>query len=263
MSGFMYLVFVVTLIAFIVFWRKKSAARKLAGDNYKEDPTYIDISKKKRLIGIVCVVALILGVATSGGDNNKSSSNNSPKQVTQKESTQKAPEKTPEEIAAEKAAKEQEDARKAEEKKANDISEGWDKSNQKDEDGKNMKKAIDLIKAYPDYIPSAQAEALNTNSAIKKPWDFYGKVLSVSSMIYDIQHFPPDSNIAKYLKQDGFEAMLRTADGKYISILVVGSGDGIENNTQVTLKGYLIGLTTLENKRGGGHSDGLKFVLQQ
>ena len=47
MSGFMFFIFFVTLIAFIVYWRKKANARKNAGDNYKDDPVYQKISKTK------------------------------------------------------------------------------------------------------------------------------------------------------------------------------------------------------------------------
>lgn len=53
----------VALIAFVYYWRKKTSARKAAGDNYQADENYLRISKIKRLIGGVCVVSLVLSVA--------------------------------------------------------------------------------------------------------------------------------------------------------------------------------------------------------
>lgn len=66
------LIWIVTFIAFIVFWRKKKAARKAAGENYQDNPIYKQISKQKRIIGIVCIVSLLLAGATSS-DSDKSS----------------------------------------------------------------------------------------------------------------------------------------------------------------------------------------------
>lgn len=57
------LVFVATLLAFVYYWRKKASARKAAGDNYQTDESYLRISEIKRMIGGVCIVSLILGMA--------------------------------------------------------------------------------------------------------------------------------------------------------------------------------------------------------
>ncbi len=93
MHGFFIFLWFITLIAFIIYWRKKANARKKAGVNYTNDHLYQSTSKVKRFIGTVCIVSFILACATT-------------------------PEATPEEkakIAAEKQAKiEQEAAQKAE-----------------------------------------------------------------------------------------------------------------------------------------------------
>ena len=96
MSGFFFFVWFVTLIAFIVYWWKKKKARKAGGDNYKESPQYIQVSKTKKIIGAICIVSFILGFATS-------------------------PSQTPEEkarIAAEKQAKAEKEAAEKAEKEA-------------------------------------------------------------------------------------------------------------------------------------------------
>lgn len=72
MSTLFSLIWFVTFIAFILFWRKKKAARKAAGENYQNDPSYKQISKQKRIIGIVCIVSLLLAGAT-GPSSDKSS----------------------------------------------------------------------------------------------------------------------------------------------------------------------------------------------
>lgn len=253
MSGFMFFIFFVTLIAFIVYWRKKANARKNAGDNYKDDPVYQKISKTKRIIGAVCIVSLLLGFGMSG--NSSSTKNDSTKSA---QVTEKA-EKSPEEIAAEKAKQEE----KKKENMVKEITTGWDTATQKYDDHKNIKKALELIKKYPDYIPNQPGEPLNTQQAMQKPWDFYGKVVTITGTIYNIQHYPPDHAARKFIGQECFNAMIRTNDGVYVSVDVVGNGNGIQNNAQVSLKGYVIGLTDLQDMKYGGKSDGLGFVAQQ
>ena len=66
MSGFFILVWLVTLIAFIVYWWKKRKARIAAGEGYKDDPTYQQVSKVKRIIGAVCILSFIIAGATGG-----------------------------------------------------------------------------------------------------------------------------------------------------------------------------------------------------
>jgi hypothetical protein len=65
MSTVFSLIWFVSLIAFIVFWRKKKVARKNAGENYQTDPVYTKISKQKRIIGIICIVSLLIAGGTA------------------------------------------------------------------------------------------------------------------------------------------------------------------------------------------------------
>lgn len=253
MSGFMFFIFFVTLIAFIVYWRKKANARKNAGDNYKDDPVYQKISKTKRIIGAVCIVSLLLSFGMSGNSSSTKSDSTKSAQVTEKA------EKSPEEIAADKAKQEA----KKQEEMTKEITTGWDTATKKDDEHKNFKKALELIKKYPDYIPNQPGEPLNTQQAMQKPWEYYGKVVTLSGMIYNIQHYPPGHDMTKFVGKECFNAMIRTSDGVYVAVDVVGNGDGIQNNAQISLKGYIIGLTSLENMKYGGKSDGLNFVGQQ
>ena len=81
MSGLFFLIWIVTLIAFIVFWRKKVNAKKSAGDSYSSDEKYLSVSKTKRIIGIVSAISFVLSIGFSGGGSNTSTTstnNNAP-----------------------------------------------------------------------------------------------------------------------------------------------------------------------------------------
>ena len=69
------LVWLVSLVAFIVYWRKKASARKAAGENYQSDPEYLAVSKTKRIIGIVCIVSFIATGALAPKPDTSSSTN--------------------------------------------------------------------------------------------------------------------------------------------------------------------------------------------
>lgn len=73
------LTWLVSLIAFIVYWRKKVGAKKSAGENYKDDENYKNVSRTKRIIGLVCIASfVILGVINSDSASSNSSSHSSP-----------------------------------------------------------------------------------------------------------------------------------------------------------------------------------------
>ena len=87
MSTFFAFVWFVSLIAFIVFWRKKVGAKKTAGDSYESDENYLQVSKTKRIIGIVCAASFVLAMAFYGGGNtstNNTAVENKPKPETSK-----------------------------------------------------------------------------------------------------------------------------------------------------------------------------------
>ncbi len=65
MSTLFAAIWLVTLIWFIVLWRKKKAARLNGGTNYETDEIYLAVSKKKRIIGVVCIISFFLCGATA------------------------------------------------------------------------------------------------------------------------------------------------------------------------------------------------------
>ena len=68
------LTWLVSLIAFIVYWRKKAGARKSAGENYKDDENYKNVSRTKRIIGVVCIASFVMiGAINNNSDSGTSS----------------------------------------------------------------------------------------------------------------------------------------------------------------------------------------------
>ena len=72
MSALFFLVWLVSLVAFIVFWRKKVNAKKTAGDSFASDENYLSVSKTKKIIGAVCAASFVLMIIFSGGSNTSS-----------------------------------------------------------------------------------------------------------------------------------------------------------------------------------------------
>ena len=72
MSALFFLVWLVSLVAFIVFWRKKVNAKKSAGDSFASDENYLSVSKTKKIIGAVCAASFVLMIIFSGGSDTSS-----------------------------------------------------------------------------------------------------------------------------------------------------------------------------------------------
>ena len=60
------LFFVISFFGFCYLWWKKRRARLGAGDDYRSDAQYLHFSKRKRLVGAVCIVSLLLVSALPG-----------------------------------------------------------------------------------------------------------------------------------------------------------------------------------------------------
>ena len=60
------LFFVISLFGFCYLWWKKRRARLEAGEDYRSDTQYLHFSKRKRIVGAVCIVSLLLVSALPG-----------------------------------------------------------------------------------------------------------------------------------------------------------------------------------------------------
>lgn len=60
------LVYLVSFFAFFYFWWKKRRARLEAGENYASNDQYLRVSKKRRIVGFVCIISLLFLIVLPG-----------------------------------------------------------------------------------------------------------------------------------------------------------------------------------------------------
>ena len=60
------LFFVISFFGFCYLWWKKRRARLGAGEDYRSDAQYLHFSKRKRIVGAVCIVSLLFVSALPG-----------------------------------------------------------------------------------------------------------------------------------------------------------------------------------------------------
>lgn len=148
-------------------------------------------------------------------------------------------------------------------KQMKEITTGWNlKTTDTEEDNTNWEKASELVKKYPDYIHNAEANWISVEAALKKPWEYYGKVVNISGRIYSINQLPPNHSVAQFFGGNCYHAMLAVGDGYdpiAISMYIVGDSSSIAEDSMVNVKGYIFGHAQLVNRMGGG-SRGLAFI---
>ena len=315
MSGLFGLIWIVSSIAFIVFWWKKRSARKAAGDNYETDLNYQEVSKKKRIIGIVCIASFALAMALLPSAEEKAADLAAQKVQAERDAAEKA-----EKEAKAQAEKEQKDIQRvanlnneereifevkfqeylnsmdesdarnkalsdvdnvmaerreialreqqaAEEAKRKqdamnaEMSTGWNtETTDSDLDDTNWNKAGNLIRDYGTTIRNADAIRADAESVMKKPWEYYGKVVSIYGRVYGIEHLPPGHSIPKFFNQDCAHAMMVTNSGVYLTLYIVGNVDRLQEDMYMSVKGLIYGHVGLQNTTFGGHSKGLGFI---
>ncbi|MBR2733802.1 MAG: hypothetical protein IKD80_06090 [Selenomonadaceae bacterium] len=144
-----------------------------------------------------------------------------------------------------------------------DITTGWNlNTTDTDNDHINWNKATDLVRKYPDYIHTAEPNWISATDALKKPWDFYGKVVNLSGRIYSIEQLPPGNSVAQFFGGNCYHAMLAIGDGYdpvAVSMYIVGDSAHVAEDSTANVKGYIFGHAQLVNRMGGG-SRGLAFV---
>ena len=168
---------------------------------------------------------------------------------------------------AERKAREDAEKKAAAEQKAKDdmmkeLTTGWNTENTNaDEDNTNFQKAGDLIKKYPDYLRQAEAISPAPQSMLKKPWDYYGKAVELTGMIYSVEQLPPGDSIVKFFHKDCCHAMFVPAgDDVTFSLYIVGASDNLQDNMTVTARGFTYGHIGLVNTQFGGTSKGVGMI---
>lgn len=149
-------IWLISILAFIVYWWKKRKARLAAGEDYQNDPNYQSKSQVKRIIGIVSIASFVLAYATTPDRPPTDKTQVATEKVETKTSADKKSDldgKSPEELIAdaEKAYKEfdkqAEEERLAAEKKAQEEKAAADKKAKEEE-----KAVAEFNKKYGERI---------------------------------------------------------------------------------------------------------------
>ena len=297
MAGFLMFVWFVTLIAFIVFWWQKRSARKAGGADYKTDPQYVRISKIKRIIGGVCILSIIFGIVAMPEQTPEEKAQieaqraqkaaqdkqNKEKQAIERVESLTGDDKnlfdikfkeymgSMDEVAAREKAlaavddaiKAREDAAATEKKKqeeqdqlTRELSNGWDDAELVDNQ-KNFKKGARFVAEHEDYLRSASAGYPDLEAVLKKPWEYYGKVICISGPVGTVTQEPPGHSVSKLFDGKYFHTVIQ---GNFpVSIHIKGTADNIREGQNIRVRGLVVGQTGLKN-RMGGTSNGTEFV---
>lgn len=165
------MIWFISFIAFIIYWRKKVSAKKFAGDNYKDDENYQHVSKVKRIIGAVCLASFVIGTAIPLSPETKAerAAQEQQRKIEQAaKSQQKAAEKADKE--AEKQAKDQMEAEEKAAAEANKYAEADinvlidEAQNNAAKANKNYKgKYVKIVGGILDHVESDGDYILVTN----------------------------------------------------------------------------------------------------
>ena len=155
-----------------------------------------------------------------------------------------------------------ESAQSDHDKMIQEIATGWNtETTNVDKNSGNWEKATDLVKKYPDYLRQSEAYRADAQSMLKKPWEFYGKVISIRGRIYSIEQRPPGDSVVKFYNRPCYTAMLEIAgkDAVYVAVDIIDDAEDLREKQMVDLRGYIYGHTELVNAFGG-KSKGLCFI---
>ncbi len=190
---------------------------------------------KTGCLGAVILIVLFMIVAScmSGGDKTTGSS---PSQNTVTDSTSKSQDKVKEEKGKDEKVKEEKPIK-------------W---NTKDVDALkngNAKIAVNLLKKNEDI--KSIAEQADPQTVLKRPWDYYGKVIAFTGRISDIGDNPPGSDEAKAMGGSSYEIVVMMDNDTTVQGLMMGSSGSMQVGQQVTIYGYPVGTIQGSNRFGG------------
>jgi len=114
----------------------------------------------------------------------------------------------------------------------------------------NFYLAVDLVNTL-GTIPDG--EAVPAEDVLKTPWNYYGKALTFTGAVEDVQDFPPGSEDYKAGRQS--DVVITADDGTTtVEFFIMGPSGGIHVGQTVTMTGYPIGRTQVENTLGGSYT---------
>lgn len=126
----------------------------------------------------------------------------------------------------------------------------WNTTESNAQKNGNASVAVDLIKSNSDL--KSKATAPEASQVAKVPWNYYGQVVKITGTIDDIQEYPAGSDWSKELggKEAG-QIVVSSDDGAVTDMLLMGSTGNLQDGDYVSIYGYPIGVSDVDNKLGG------------
>lgn len=113
----------------------------------------------------------------------------------------------------------------------------------------NVNIAVKELKKVDNIQNASSSESAAT--VIKRPWDYYGKLLTFTGTISDVAEHAPSSAAAKSLGGSGYSIVIKTSDGTTIQGEIQGSSGDLKKGQQATIYGYPVGTVEGNNNMGG------------
>lgn len=136
-----------------------------------------------------------------------------------------------------------------------ELSNGWEKVDV-DEDNENRSHAMSIMGKYGANLRKASATNINYKKVKMKPWEYYGKVVTIQGEVTNMRQFPPPKD--NYFNPYG-SLTIACGDFDFVFIDVWGDVTNLQEGQYVTVKGLIYGLTSVENLMGG-NTDGIGMV---
>ncbi len=142
------------------------------------------------------------------------------------------------------------ETKKTEDKAASTKAPEWNTSEMDAQKNGNIKIAAKLVKN--DSNLAAKAETASAAEVIKRPWDYYGKVLKFEGTAAVLQDYPAGSDVGKILGGESCEVVMTIGNEETIvDGLLRGTTKGLSNGQRVVIYGYPVGISEVPNKVGG------------
>jgi len=127
----------------------------------------------------------------------------------------------------------------------------WNKSDLNITTNGNLALAVNLLKNNPGN--KSEVEKGDAALIMKAPWDYYGKMISLSGAVSSAEDYPPGSDFSKLLESDKTAEIVLIADDGYtiIDMFLRTSSGTLKTGDYVTVFGYPVGRMEIENRIGG------------
>ncbi|NOV01317.1 hypothetical protein [Paenibacillus planticolens] len=122
----------------------------------------------------------------------------------------------------------------------------WNKSEVDALKNGNLPLAVNMIKAIKE---TPAGEKISPETVIKTPWTYYGKAISFTGNVGVVDDYPPDSDFGK--AGLAAEIVIECEDGTIVDFFSMTPSGKMKIGEDVTITGYVVGRTEVENKLGG------------